>query len=86
MKCGLRFKFLAGALLLVGVIILTLVIEDKCETYNPVGFVQASIPWLQTEEQPLPIDSYGLAARDKIIVVPALEEEDVSWVSEELSE
>lgn len=84
MKCGLRFKALAGAILFVGLVIVLLVIEDKCETYDPVGYVQASIPWNRHEDvQPPPL---GNQVKDKIIVVPALEEDDISWVTEELTE
>jgi len=85
MKCGARIKFLAGAALLIGLINIILVLEDKCETYDPVGYVQASIPWWQSDErdQPLPL---GGRAADKIIVVPTMEHVNVSWVTTELSE
>lgn len=71
--------------MLVGIVIVLLVLEDKCETYDPVGYIQASIPWAEYEEflQPPPL---AADVGDKIIVVPALEEDDVSWVREELSE
>lgn len=85
MKCGIRFKVLAGTALFVGLIIILLVLEDKCETYDPVAYIQASIPWWQSDadEQPLPL---GGRKGDKIIVVPAMEDDDVSWVTNELSE
>lgn len=85
MKCGARFKVLAAAALFVGLVIILLVLADKCETYDPVGYMQASIPWWQSSEndQPLPL---GGRTRDKIIVVPAKEDADVSWVTDDLSE
>ncbi len=85
MKCGARIKVLVGAILLLGLTIVLLVLEDKCETYDPVGYVQASIPWWESDEydQPLPL---GGSTRDKIIVVPAMEDANVSWVTNELSE
>lgn len=84
MKCGLRFKALAGAILFVGLVIILLVIEDKCETYDPVGYVQASIPWNDDEEaQATPLRNQ---VKDKIIVVPVLEDDDISWLEEELTE
>lgn len=82
MRCSLRFKVLAGIVLFVGLVILTLVLEDKCETYDPLGYIQASIPWMQVEAvQPFPL---GGRVEDKIIVVPSLEDEDVTWVTDEL--
>ena len=85
MKCSIRPKVLVGAALLVGLTTTLLVLEDKCETYDPVGFIQASVPWWQHDEydQPFPL---GGRTRDKIIVVPALEGTDVSWVTDELPE
>lgn len=85
MKCSLRFKALAGAALFITAFILVLVIEDKCETYDPVSYVQASIPWLEVEDDDQP-PALGGTIQDKIVVVPSLEEEDVSWVIEELPE
>lgn len=85
MRCGVRIKVFAGIALFIGLVIVTLVLEDKCETYDPVGYIQASVPWLQSDdEQPAPLGEAG--PEDKIIVVPSLEEEDVSWVTDELSE
>ena len=85
MKCSIRFKVLVQVALLVGLTITLLVLEDKCETYDPVGFIQASMPWWQHDEydQPLPL---GGRTRDKIIVVPTMEGADVSWVMDELPE
>lgn len=85
MKCGLRFKALAGALLFIGLVVILLVLEDKCETYDPVGYVQASIPWFQDRKLPHSGPVGGEVA-DKILVVPALEEDDISWVTDELKE
>lgn len=85
MKCGVRFKVLAGFALLVTLTILLVVLEDKCETYDPVSYVQASIPWFQEDEDIQPI-ALGGDAEDKLVVVPALEEDDVSWVTEDLPE
>ena len=86
MKCSVRLKIVAGITLTIGLVIILLVIEDKCETYDPIGYIQASIPWLQTEDdQPLPLGG-RIGDRDKIIVVPSREEEDASWVTDELSE
>ena len=84
MKCNIRVKALAGIAMFVGLVIVLLVLEDKCETYDPIAYIQASIPWPQGEdEQPLPV---GGEVEDKIVVVPLLEEEDVSWVTDELPE
>lgn len=82
MKCGIRFKLILAFVALITLTILLAVLEDKCETYDPVSYVQALIPWFHSE-QPAPI---GSKAGDKIIVVPALETDDVSWVVEELPE
>lgn len=57
-----------------------LVIEDKCETYNPLSYIQA---WFSGESDDQP-PALGEPIGDKIIVVPTLEEEDVSWVGDEL--
>lgn len=86
MKCGARFKVLTAAALFVGLVIVLVVLADKCETYDPVGYLQATaIQWWERNEneQPLPL---GGKARDKIIVVPAKEDADVSWVTNDLSE
>jgi len=85
MKCGARFQLLAAAALFLGLIVVLLVLIDKCETYQPVNYIQASLPWWQSTEddQPPPL---GGRIRDKIIVVPAREDTDVSWVTEDLSE
>lgn len=85
MKCGIRFKALAGTALFIGLVIILLVLEDKCETYDPIGYLQASIPWEQDVESASPA-SVGGFQRDQILVVPSLEEEDVSWVVNELPE
>ncbi|KAK5082953.1 hypothetical protein LTR05_006835 [Lithohypha guttulata] len=85
MKCGLRFKALTGALLFIGLVVILLVLEDKCETYDPVGYVQASIPWFQ-DYRPPHSGPVGGEIADKILVVPALEEDDVSWVTDELKD
>ena len=84
MKCDIRFKILLGTISLTALVIIALVLEDKCETYDPLSSLQASIPWLASgEEQPT---SLGRPIEDRIIVVPALEDDDISWVKDELSE
>lgn len=85
MKCSVRFKALAGSVSFVVIFVLLLVLEDKCETYGPASYVQASIPWFKAK------DNYKSSVLDetkddKIIVVPSLEREDVSWVVNELPE
>ena len=85
MKCSVRFKVLVQVALLVGLTITLLVLEDRCETYDLLGFIQASMPWWQHHEydQHLPL---GGKIWDKIIVVPTMEGADVSWVMDELPE
>lgn len=85
MKCGARFQPLTAAALFLGLVVVLLVLIDKCETYRPVNYIQASLPWWQSNEdnQAPPL---GGRTRDKIIVVPAKEDTDVSWVIEDLSD
>ncbi|KAK5188912.1 hypothetical protein LTR47_011216 [Exophiala xenobiotica] len=84
MKTRVRFRILVFFLLLVTAAILLAVLEDKCETYRPFSFIEASIPWLKTgREAQLPV-LVDARAQGKIIVVPALQEENVSWVLEDL--
>lgn len=82
-KCGLRFKLLAGFTLLLTVTILALVVADKCDTYHPLSYLLASISWLHRDDlgQPKPI---GSAVGDKIVVIPALVTDDMSWVAQDL--
>ena len=85
MKCRIRFKVLVGTALLLGFIIIGLVLADKAATYHPLNFAKVKIPWLDcTDKQPAPFGN--VTPQDKIVVVPSLEEEDVSWVAEELPE
>jgi len=85
MKCSARFKVLTGTVSFFGLIILLLVMEDKCETYDLSGFIWASVTqWMGDEQrQPLPLPG---GPRDKMIVVSAMEDADVSWVTDELPE
>jgi len=82
-KCGLRFKLLAGFVVLLALTILALVLADKCDTYGPISYLFASISWLHRDDlgQPKPI---GSAVGDKIVVIPALITNDMSWVAHEL--
>lgn len=88
MKCKIRLKVIAGTALLLGLVILGLVLEDKTETYHPLSYLSVAIPWLRCDDsQRTPVVASGnVQPGDKIVVVPSLEEEDVSWVADELPE
>lgn len=82
MKCSIRIKLVAAFVLLVLVTMGLMVLEDKCETYDPLSYVQSSIPWLEREN--LNFRPGGSVPGDKIVVIPAMEKDDTSWVAEEL--
>lgn len=83
MKCSSRFKALAGCVLFIVTFILLLVLRDKCETYDPISYLHASIPWLKVGDAQQNPALEGVI-QDKIIVVPSLEEENASWIADEL--
>jgi hypothetical protein len=80
-KCGLRFKLSATFIILLTVTILALVLADKCETYHPLSYLLASLSDLPDAQQPQPI---GSLVGDKIVVIPALATDDMSWVADDL--
>ena len=81
-KCGLRFKLLAAFILLLTFTILALVLADKCDTYHPLSYLLASFSHLGDDRnQPAPI---GSKIGDKIVVIPALVTDDMSWVANDL--
>jgi Protein of unknown function (DUF3431) len=82
MKWGTRLIFVSA---LLGVIAITiyLIVEEKFEIYDPLSYIQSSIPWLSREEMPLE-DADSWFVGDKIIVIPAMENQDTSWVAEDL--
>ncbi len=86
MKTSVRFRLLVVFLLLLTAAFLLAVLEDKCETYRPFSFIAASIPWFKTGREARRSVLVDAEVQDKIIVVPALEEENVSWVLEDLPE
>lgn len=83
MKFGAQSKILAGLVLLVVTTILSLVLSDKCETYDPWSYIQAL--WSEQEDLIQPLSLHG-RVQDKIIVVAKLKKEDVSWITEDLAE
>jgi hypothetical protein len=83
LKCGLRFKLLAGFTVLLAISILALVLADKCDTYNPLAYILASISWLHRDNIGQP-KAVGSLVGDKIVVIPALVTDDMSWVTTEL--
>jgi len=86
MKCGVRIiKPVIWLVLLVTTAVLLLVLEDKCETYDPLAYIEASIPWSKSAHYSEPAP-YNVGQHDKIIVVAALEEQDVSWIPDDLPE
>lgn len=76
-KCGLRFKLLAAFTILLTITILALVLADKCDTYHPLAYLLASLD--DPESQPI-----SSLVGDKIVVIPALATDDMSWVAEDL--
>ena len=84
-KCYFRSKLMATLLALTTVAIMVSVLKDKFETYDPLGYMQASITCFQRNycREVKPIAS---AVEDKILVIPAMESVDMSWVVEELPE
>lgn len=83
LKCGLRYKIFAGFVSLITVAIFTVVLADKCDTYHPVTYLFASISWLHRDELGQP-KAIGSRLGDKIVVIPALVTDDMSWVAEQL--
>jgi len=83
MRYGIRFRVLLASALLIASVGLLAILEDKCDIYDPVSFLEASIPGSahgSDDEMPL----YDTGAEDKIIVVPAGMEDDTSWITQEL--
>lgn len=80
---GLRrsVKLVIASLGLTLVVILLAILEDKCDTYDPISFILVSMPWsAQTSDYDQPAEHEG------IIVVPAMDRDNVSWITDELPE
>jgi hypothetical protein len=77
-KCGLRFKLLAASIVLLTFTILALVLADKCDTYRPLSYLLALL-----DDTPNP-QPHGSLVGDKIVVIPALVTDDMSWVADDL--
>lgn len=81
---GLRrsFRIVVFTVALTTAAILLTVLEDKCDTYDPVSYIMDSLPWLGTD----PLDDINLTKNQGIIVVPTMHPDDVSWIADELPE
>lgn len=65
-------------------IILVTILEDEAETYDPLAYLEASLPWSQLEHNK--IQTQPELVEDKIIVIPAMPGDDTTWVENELPE
>lgn len=83
LKCGLRFKLLAGFTALLTLTILALVLADKCDTYSPLSYLLALFSQLNRPNLGQP-KALGSLLGDRILVIPALLTDDMSWVTTEL--
>jgi len=83
MKWGTRFILVSALLCVIAITIFLFGLEEKFEIYDPISYIQSSIPWLSREEMPLE-DADSWFVEDKIIVIPAMEDQDTSWVAEDL--
>jgi hypothetical protein len=83
MRSVILIKTVLALVSIVTTTILLAVLWDKCETYDPISFIEAS---LHQSESPSILSTSGSTWRDKIIVVPARDTDNVSWVGDELPE
>jgi hypothetical protein len=80
---GLRRSVKIGIALLALTLsaILLAILEDKCDTYDPISFILVSMSLsAQSFDYDKPTQDAG------IIVVPAMNRDNVSWITEELPE
>lgn len=76
-------KIAIASLCLTLALILLAILEDKCDTYDPITFILVSMPW---SAQSFDYDQPPQHADAGIIVVHAMDRDDVSWITEELPE
>jgi hypothetical protein len=85
LKCLSRSKLRATLVGMITVAIILLVLADRFEAYDPLSYIQGAITCFQGNSCEH-AKQIGVAAEDKILVIPAMESIDMSWVAEELPE
>lgn len=85
MKCGLRLCLSSLILLFLISLFLWTYISDLSDQYNVGAYIRTSLERL-TLELPHRQPPVGALVGDKIIVMAKMEEDDTSWVNEELPE